>query len=66
MELIRSHEYANLLIESAMKRNLFQKCALLLSALFLMVSCNKDDDPTPAPTPAPTEFKAMAEMVKYC
>ena len=43
-----------------MKRNLFQKCALLLSALFLMVSCNKDDDPTPAPTPAPTEFKAMA------
>ena len=60
MGLIRSHEYANLLIESAMKGTLFQKCALLLSALFLMVSCNKDDDPTPAPTPAPTEFKAMA------
>ncbi len=43
-----------------MKRRLFQKWALLLSALFLMVSCDKDDDTTPAPTPAPTEFKAMA------
>ena len=43
-----------------MKRRLFQKWALLLSALFLMVSCDKDDDPTPAPTPAPTEFKATA------
>lgn len=43
-----------------MKRRLFQKWALLLSALFLMVSCDKDDDSTPAPTPAPTEFKAMA------
>lgn len=42
-----------------MKRRLFQKWALLFSALFLMVSCNKDDDdPAPAPTPAPTEFKA--------
>ena len=43
-----------------MKRRLFQKWALLLSALFLMVSCDKDDDTTPAPTPAPTEFKATA------
>lgn len=43
-----------------MKRRLFQKWALLLSALFLMVSCDKDDDSTPAPTPAPTEFKATA------
>ena len=36
-----------------MKRRLFQKWALLLSALFLMVSCDKDND-----DPAPTEFKA--------
>ena len=49
-----------------MKRRLFQKWALLLSALFLMVSCDKDDDTTPAPTPAPTEFKATAETVKCC
>lgn len=42
-----------------MKRRLFQTWVLMFSALFLMVSCNKDkDDPAPAPTPAPTEFKA--------